>query len=202
MPGKNVTSVSVVPISSGMSADCAGAVGSNGSPGSERPSTTGDMASGGRLPLKVSLVSRIFSIGSVCSLSMSFAVSDSRDRNSSVVFVAASWAEPANGRATLNDGALEQPFRGRHRHQRADFTAAARLAEQRHVLRIAAERRDVVANPFERGNDVQLPHVTRRRVLLAADARQIQVAEHAEPMVDRDDDHVVLAPQARHRHSR
>ena len=43
-------------------------------------------------------------------------------------------------RATLHDGAVEQPHRHRHRQQGADFRPAAGLTKDRHVAGIAAKR--------------------------------------------------------------
>lgn len=52
--------------------------------------------------------------------------------------------------AALHDGALEQRLRCRHCQQRHHTCGAGRFAKYRDVVRIATERSDVVANPFER----------------------------------------------------
>ena len=77
--------------------------------------------------------------------------------------------------------------------QRADLSAAARLAEDRDVARIAAEARGVVAHPFERGDEIEHADIARLREALAADGRQIEMAEDVEAVIDRDD-HDVVAP--------
>ena len=92
---------------------------------------------------------------------------------------------------------MEQP-RGRgHGEQRADLVAAARLAEDHDVAGITAEAGDVVAHPPEGGDEVEHPGVAADRERLAAELGQIQVAEGVEPMVDGDDDAVVLAGEVR-----
>src|SRR6185437_13563741 len=53
----------------------------------------------------------------------------------------------ADRRAALHDGAVKEALRRRHRQENADLTAAARLAEDRDVAGVAAEPRDVVADP-------------------------------------------------------
>ena len=59
----------------------------------------------------------------------------------------------------LHDGAVEEAARCRHRHERLHFAAAARLTEDRHIARVAAELRDVVAHPLQ-GRE----HVERARI--------------------------------------
>ena len=79
--------------------------------------------------------------------------------------------------AAHDDRAMKETLRGRHAGQNADFSAAARLAEDRYVTGVSAERRDVLPHPVERLDDVEHPDVARLRVLFAADLRQVQVAE-------------------------
>src|SRR5204862_2035727 len=71
--------------------------------------------------------------------------------------------------------------------------AAARLAEDRDVARIAAEGVDVVPHPLERHHDVLHPHVARLAVLLAASPGEVEKAERVEAMRDRHDNGAVLA---------
>ena len=87
---------------------------------------------------------------------------------------------------------MEKSLRRRHRHQRAHLPAPARLPEDRHVSGIAAELLRIVPDPLECRDDIEHPGVTRLRVLLSAEFGEIQVAKHAEPVIDRDHDHVVL----------
>src|SRR6185437_5877549 len=49
--------------------------------------------------------------------------------------------------AALRDPPLEQPPGGRRGNLRAHARAARRLTEDRHVVRVTAERGDVVLNP-------------------------------------------------------
>ena len=58
-------------------------------------------------------------------------------------------------RARLRDRTVEQTLCGRRAEQRADAHAAGGLAEDRHVVRVAAERGDVVAYPPKRGDLVE-----------------------------------------------
>ena len=57
-------------------------------------------------------------------------------------------------RRALRDGAVEESSCERHRQQRRHDAATRRLARDRHVVRIAAERVDGVGHPAQRGEDV------------------------------------------------
>src|SRR5208283_3480581 len=70
-------------------------------------------------------------------------------------------AEP-NYRTAFTDHALEQAARQWRRHKHAHIERAGGFAEDRHVLRIAAELRDIVTNPFEGGNLVEDALIPRR----------------------------------------
>jgi hypothetical protein len=85
--------------------------------------------------------------------------------------------------AALRDRAMEQTLRGRHRHYRRGFAAAARLAEDRHAARVAAKGLDVVAHPCERRDEVLDAGIRRSGPLLAAQVREMQEAEEIEPVV-------------------
>src|SRR5690606_8464343 len=76
-----------------------------------------------------------------------------------------------------------------------DLGATAGLAEREHPLRVAAERRDVVAHPREREHEVELAHVAGVREPGSAEALQVQVAERIQAMVDGDDDDVLRGRQ-------
>src|SRR3546814_17731140 len=83
-------------------------------------------------------------------------------------------------------GAVEQPARGGHSHHCRDLGAAARLAEHHHPSRIPAARRDIVAHPLEREDQIELA------VVAAVGAernepREIAIAERSEPVVYRRD---------------
>ena len=87
---------------------------------------------------------------------------------------------------------MEQPLRRRHAEQRAHLAGPARLTEDRDVPRIAAETRDVVADPFESGDDVLHPRVARLGKAVAAELREIREPEDVQTVRDRNDDDVVL----------
>src|SRR5262249_1011849 len=101
----------------------------------------------------------------------------------------------ADRRAALDDRAMKQAARRRHRQQYADFAAAARLAEDRHVAGIAAEPLDIITHPTQRRDEIEHPGVARMRPGLAADTRQMQKAENIEAVVDADDDDIAAARQ-------
>src|SRR5580704_178135 len=64
-------------------------------------------------------------------------------------------------RAALDDRAMKQVLRRRHRHQGRDFLSAAGLAEDRYLARIAAELRDVAAHPTQRSDQIQHSSIAR-----------------------------------------
>jgi hypothetical protein len=65
-------------------------------------------------------------------------------------------------RAALRDRPPEQAARARHGQQRAHGHRAGRLARDGHPGRVAAEARDLVADPLERGDHVAQAAVRRR----------------------------------------
>ena len=67
-------------------------------------------------------------------------------------------------RHALRDGPAEEPGRPRHGQQRGDRSAARRLAEDRHPVRVAAEGPDVVPHPLQRGDLVEQAPVGRGAV--------------------------------------
>jgi hypothetical protein len=99
----------------------------------------------------------------------------------------------ADAGAALHDRLVKQAFCLRHGEQGADLSAAARLTEDRDIAGIAADARRVVAHPLQRQHQVEHADVAGLREALAANCRQIEMAEDVEAMVDRDD-HDVVAP--------
>src|SRR5215510_2243913 len=91
---------------------------------------------------------------------------------------------------------MKQTFRARHRQQRTDFAAAARLSEDHYVAGVAAEVCNVVMRPFERRDQIQIADVGRARIFRAADFGQIQIAQDSEAVVDRYDDDIATTAQA------
>ncbi len=89
---------------------------------------------------------------------------------------------------------MEQPLRRREGREHRGLAAAAGLAEDGDVARVAAERADVVAHPFECVHEVAQPEIRRVRELLARarQTRQPEIREGIQPMRDGDHDDVVL----------
>ena len=97
-------------------------------------------------------------------------------------------------RDPFDESSMEQSFCRRHGHQNTDFGAATRLAENQDTPGIPTECGDVVADPFERGNDIQHSGIARLRILLAI-LGQIQIAQNVESVIESDDDHIAAARQ-------
>ena len=99
------------------------------------------------------------------------------------------------GRRALGDRPVEQAAGSGYRHQRRHRDAARRLAEDRHVAGVAAERGDVVAHPLQRRNLVAEAEVRVERPLGGGIAGDVGEAERAEPVVERDVDDVAGADE-------
>ena len=87
-------------------------------------------------------------------------------------------------RRRLQDGAPEQPGRRRGDEQVHRAQRAGRLAGERDLSGVAAERRDVVAHPFERGDLVEQAPVRGRSVRAGGQIGVPEPAEAAQPVVD------------------
>lgn len=85
------------------------------------------------------------------------------------------------GRA-LDDGAAEQAARGGSGQQGCDGGASAGLAEERHVVRVAAEGRDVLVHPHECGGLVEEAAVGGR-------PRNVPEPLESDAVVERHHDH-------------
>ena len=96
--------------------------------------------------------------------------------------------------AALRDRAVEEARRERRRELRVHAQPAGRLAEDRHVVRVAAELRDVALHPAQRGLLVHQAVVAgaHGRATPALSAGCARKPEPAEPVVDRDDDRALL----------
>ena len=97
----------------------------------------------------------------------------------------------AHAGAALDDGLVEQPLGARHGQQRAHLPAAAGLAEDRDIARIAAEAAGMLAHPFQRRDQVEHTGIAGLGEALAARLRQIEMAEDVQAMVDRHDHDIV-----------
>ena len=102
----------------------------------------------------------------------------------------------AHAGAALDDRLVEQPLGARHPKQRADLSAAARLAEDGDIARIAAQAAGMLVHPLQRRHEIENARVSRRGEALVAGAREIEVAEDIEPVVDRDDDDIIAPREA------
>ncbi len=80
----------------------------------------------------------------------------------------------------------EQVFGRRYGQQRGDGVCAGTLAEDRHVARLSAERRDVVADPAQSHHQVAQVEVVVDGDVLRRQRRQVEAAERPEAVVDRD----------------
>src|SRR5262249_42040613 len=60
-----------------------------------------------------------------------------------------------HGRRALRDRAVKEPLRRRRNHQAPNAYAPRRLPEDRHAIRIAAERRDIPPDPAQAFNLVE-----------------------------------------------
>ena len=88
---------------------------------------------------------------------------------------------------------MEQPPGDRRAAEHADDGRAGRLAEDREVVRVAAERRDVVLHPGEGGNGVEERLVAGRfAARLLGEFRVREEAECAEAIVEVDEHHALL----------
>ncbi len=92
--------------------------------------------------------------------------------------------------ARLGDGPMEGAPRGGQGELGGDAHPTGGLAEDRHVVGIAAERLDVLLHPPQRGGLVEEPDVAAARVRLAAEVGQVQEPERAQSVVAGDHDGV------------
>jgi hypothetical protein len=100
-------------------------------------------------------------------------------------------------RPALDDRPGKQRRDRRHGVEARGLGPAAGLAEDRHIGRIAAERRDIARHPLQGQHDVRQALVARAGVVGPAQLAQVQIAQHAQPMVGGHHHHVVLAGQHR-----
>ena len=100
--------------------------------------------------------------------------------------------------AALDDRAVEEPACRWRQQQGEHVRPASRLAEHRHVSGVAAERRRVVAHPFERAHLVERTEVARAVEIArpgVAQRRMPEPPEGSEAVVDRHDHHVLARRQ-------
>ena len=91
--------------------------------------------------------------------------------------------------AALDDRLVKEAVRGRRLQKGVHLSAAARLAEDRDVVRISAEAGDVVVDPFQGRDHVGGAEVAGVLILLS-EGGEVEIADAVETVVDGDDDHV------------
>jgi hypothetical protein len=98
-------------------------------------------------------------------------------------------------RTALNHCTVEQTPGSRHREKRPYFPASARFPEDHDATWIAAEVLNVIADPFQRLNDIEHADIARVRELFASQVAEKGEAQCVESMIDRDDYHVPALAQ-------
>nr|WP_235674625.1 hypothetical protein [Mycolicibacterium pulveris] len=93
-------------------------------------------------------------------------------------------------RRALQDRPLEQTFCTVADHQVRDRVRTRGPAEHRDRIRVTTKSVDVVANPPQRGQQVEQSEVGRHISTIAEEA------EHSESISDRHDDHALLGHQS------
>ena len=137
----------------GTSAEISGAVGSKGFRGSTLPSTTGPRRT---LPHSIEqFLSQEFLQGVGLARLQSEAL-----ENFLSVFLRFFASQLFESRTALHDSLVEQSFGRRHRQQGTDFSAAAGLAEDRHISGISSKVGDVVADPLQRSDKIEHAQIT------------------------------------------
>jgi hypothetical protein len=91
---------------------------------------------------------------------------------------------------------MKQPARLGHHQQRADREGARGLAEDGHVAGVAAECLDVVANPAQRRDLIELAEVRAGSEPVATVLGEREIAERTESIID-GHDHRVAALRER-----
>ena len=84
--------------------------------------------------------------------------------------------------AALHDALMEQAVRRRGLHQRPDLHTAAGLTENRNILRVSAECRDIVMYPLQCSYHICVSCI-RRIFVFFAKRREIEITEDIQPMV-------------------
>jgi len=84
-----------------------------------------------------------------------------------------------------------EAFRRRHSKHRADFSGAAGLPKDRHVIWIAAEVADILFDPLERQYRILHTGIAAVRIFFAEFAK-IKVAEDIQAMVYSNDNDIVF----------
>src|SRR6185312_4811781 len=93
---------------------------------------------------------------------------------------------------------MKQALRSWRREHGRRLRTAARLTEDHHVVRIAAEVLDVVAHPFERRGEIHDSRSAGAGELgRRAQIGEMQIAKRGEPMIHGDDDNVAEARKLR-----
>ena len=86
---------------------------------------------------------------------------------------------------------MEKPFRGRHAHQGAHFSAAARFAEDGDIGRVSPEGFDIVPDPFQGLYDVQHAHHAGVLVFFS-EGGQVQEAQDIQAVIQAHHNHILF----------
>ena len=94
------------------------------------------------------------------------------------------------GVSTLHDRAIEVAGTSRRDEMEADAVRPGRLTRDRHIVRVAAKGRDVIANPRQGRALVEEPVIARRGVagILSSQGGMAEKPERSQTIVGRDDD--------------
>ena len=104
--------------------------------------------------------------------------------------------ECSEKRATLNDRAMKEAFGRGHRHQCSYLSTTSRLAKDRYIAGIAAERCNVRMDPLEQGHNVEHSNVCRVGEIIAANGGKIKVPIYVEAVIVIHQDDIVIAGEA------
>ena len=95
-------------------------------------------------------------------------------------------------RRALHDRSLEQTLGLGRGHQRGDRRSPGGFTEHRHLIGIAAERRDALTDPLQCGNLISQPQIGLERVLVGGERGQVEEPERAETKIDGHHHHVAV----------
>ena len=98
-------------------------------------------------------------------------------------------------RPTFDARPVEEALCGRHGCEGGRLRRASGFAPDHDRVRVAAELRDVVVHPPQRGCDIQHPGRSRGGVLLTQQVAQVQVSHDAQAVIVGDHDDVVITRQ-------
>src|SRR5215204_2994401 len=99
------------------------------------------------------------------------------------------------GATALHDGLVEQPARSEYTHEGGHIRATSRFPSDGDVVRITPEGGDLPLHPLQGRHLVQQRLIAGGRERLTGDGPAVQEAEDAQPVVERDNDHITAADE-------